>query len=25
MKNFAYKNHMILLFVSDNDSDIRLW
>jgi hypothetical protein len=24
MKNFAYKNHMILLFVSDNDSDIRL-
>ena len=25
MKKFAYKNHMILLFVSDNDSDIRLY
>jgi len=24
MKKFAYKNHMILLFVNDNDSDIRL-
>lgn len=24
MKKFAFKNHMILLFVSDNDSDINL-
>ena len=24
MKNFAFKNHMIVLFVNDNDSDIKL-